>query len=175
MPVSVVVVSGHFEEVNVFVNLIPTVSPYKRGSISHVQRTVVRVASQRACHTVAVNLLRSQSTVIWCMASGMSFTQDGLRDIIESHDNPGCGISIENPSAVCAEVWDSVDDIVLDIEIIGAPESRWEGPFEVPHPIPRALSPVVEVESVGAREIQNAMIHHTKDPATKANHMGVRG
>src|SRR5262245_41099153 len=108
------------------------------------------------------------------MTSGMSLAQDGLRDTIEPHNHPGCAESIENPSAVWAAAHIPVDDVVFDVEIIGAAESRWEGPFEVPHPIPRALSPVIEVKSVGAREIQNAMIHHTKDPATELDHLVIR-
>ena len=131
--------------------------------------------SQGACHAVAVNLLRSQSTVIWRMASGMSLAQNRLGDIVESNHHLCSRESIENPGAVWAAAHIPIDDVVLDVEIIGAAESRWEGPFEVPHPIPRASSPVVEVESVGAREIQNAMIHQTKDPATEEDHLVIRG
>src|SRR5437016_830414 len=99
------------------------------------------------------------------MASGMSFTQDRLRDIVESNHHL-CGREpIENTSAIGAARNIPVDDVVLDVEVIGAAEIGRQRPFEVPHPIPRgALSPVVEVESVSSREIQDAMIHQTKDP-----------
>ena len=105
----------------------------------------------------------------------MSLAQGSLGDIVKPQNHLCRCYSVKNAGVVYTTRRVSIDDIVLDVEIIGAAESRWEGPFEVPHPVTRAASPVVEIESVGAREIQNAMIHHTKDPATEEDHLVIRG
>ena len=108
------------------------------------------------------------------MASRMGLAQNGLMNIVESHDHLGRGEPIEDADIVSATGRSSIDDVVLDEEVIGAAESRRERPFEITRNIPRAFSPVVEIESIEAREIQDAMVQNATNTSPKGDHLVIR-